>query len=194
MPRGWPGSTPSATATGSRHLSLRQLGYGERVSTSKQACPTRCFVTRHECDLVGSFFLNNSRGETDALLVSNDRIRGLKFSVDYDNADEFNGINQARFTFTQGIDALAHHIRQPLCSRQSGKPDFSSISLYLSRQQALGSGMSIFGALEGSYAFDPLLAAQECSYGGRIVGRVSTVGTHRGSMLQPRSPNFATIC
>ncbi|MGR9168628.1 ShlB/FhaC/HecB family hemolysin secretion/activation protein [Rhizobium sp. KDH_Rht_773_N] len=152
---------------------LRQLGYGGRSFSFETGLSYPLIRSRDEnLILSGSFFLEDSRGETDSLLISNDRIRGFRLKADYDNADEFNGINQATFTLSQGIGGLgATSADNPYASRENGRPDFTSISLYLSRLQGLGSGFSFFGAVEGSYSFDPLLAAEECSYGGRFAGR-----------------------
>ncbi len=152
---------------------LRQLGYGGDSLSFETGLSYPVIRSRDEnLILSGSFFLEDSRGDTGSLLISRDRIRGFRLKADYDNADEFNGINQARFTLSQGISGLGStRSDNPYASRDSGRPDFTSASLYLSRQQGLGSGFSIFGAVEGGYSFDPLLAAEECSYGGRIVGR-----------------------
>ncbi|EMS96064.1 hemolysin activation/secretion protein [Agrobacterium tumefaciens str. Cherry 2E-2-2] len=152
---------------------LRQLGYGGE-SLSFETGLSYPLVRSRDKNLIlsGSFFLEDSRGETDSLLISRDRIRGFRLKANYDNADEFNGVNQARFTLSQGIGGLGStRAENPYASRDNGKPDFTSISLYLSRLQGLGSGFSLFGAAEGSYSFNPLLAAEECSYGGRFAGR-----------------------
>ncbi|MDH1271217.1 hypothetical protein N5C81_26805 [Rhizobium pusense] len=152
---------------------LRELGYGGKSFSFETGLSYPLIRSRDEnLILSGSFFLEDSRGETDTLLISKDRLRGFRLKADYDNADEFNGINQATFTLSQGINGLgATDEDNPFASRENGKPDFTSISLYLSRLQGLGSGFSLFGAAEGSYSFDPLLAAEECSYGGRLAGR-----------------------
>lgn len=152
---------------------LRQLGYGGESFSFETGLSYPLLRSRDEnLILSGSFFLEDSRGETDSLLISRDRVRGFRLKADYDNADEYKGINQARFTLSQGISGFgATHTDNPYASRDNGKPDFTSLSLYLSRLQGLGSGFSLFGAIEGSYSFDPLLAAEECSYGGRFTGR-----------------------
>lgn len=152
---------------------LRELGYGGESFSFETGLSYPVIRSRDEnLILSGSFFLEDSRGETDSLIISNDRIRGFRIKAEYDNADEFNGINQATFTLSQGISGLgATSADNPYASRDSGKPDFTSLSLYLSRLQGLGGGFSVFGAIEGSYSFDPLLAAEECSYGGRLSGR-----------------------
>ncbi|MFK0207191.1 ShlB/FhaC/HecB family hemolysin secretion/activation protein [Agrobacterium sp. NPDC090283] len=152
---------------------LRQLGYGGE-SFSFETGLSYPLLRSRDANLIlsGSFFLEDSHGETDNLLISRDRIRGFRLKADYENADEYNGINQARLTLSQGISGLgATHADNPYASRDKGKPDFTSVSLYLSRLQGLGSGFSIFGAVKGSYSFNPLLAAEECSYGGRFAGR-----------------------
>ncbi|TIV37046.1 MAG: ShlB/FhaC/HecB family hemolysin secretion/activation protein [Mesorhizobium sp.] len=152
---------------------LRQLGYGGQSFNFEAGLSYPIIRSRDEnLVLSGSLFVEDATGDTDTQLISSDRIRGIRLKADYDVADELGGISQVRLTFSQGISGLGSTQNgNPYASRSSGRVDFSSLELYLSRVQSLGSGFSLFGALDVSYAFNPLLAAEECSYGGRFVGR-----------------------
>ncbi|WP_181182242.1 MULTISPECIES: ShlB/FhaC/HecB family hemolysin secretion/activation protein [unclassified Mesorhizobium] len=152
---------------------LRQLGYGGQSFNFETGLSYPLIRSRDEnFVLSGSFFVEDAKGDTDTQLISRDRIRGIRLKADYDLADELGGISQIRLTFSQGIAGLgATENGNPYASRSSGRVDFSSLELYLSRVQHLGHGFSLFGALDASYAFNPLLAAEECSYGGRFIGR-----------------------
>ena len=60
--------------------------------------------------------------------------------------------------------------------------DFTTIAASVSRTQPLANGLSAFVAAQGQYAFTPLLASEECGYGGRLFGRAfdpsKMVGDH----------------
>lgn len=153
--------------------SLRQLGYtGESVSFETGLSYPVIRSRDENLIFSGSFFLNDSRGETDTSTISRDRLRGIRLSADYDRADEFGGISQIGFTFSQGIEGLGStETGDAFASRNNGRPDFTSVQLNLSRIQDLGAGFSLLGNATGAYAFTPLLASEQCSYGGRTIGR-----------------------
>jgi hemolysin activation/secretion protein len=122
--------------------------------------------------LSGLFFLENDEGDILAAPDSDDRLRGLRFKANFDSVDRFNGTNQAIVTFSQGIDGLGSTENgNPLASRANGRVDFTKIEGTVSRVQPLVAGFSVRGALEAQYAFTPLLASEECSYGGGDFGR-----------------------
>jgi hemolysin activation/secretion protein len=109
-----------------------------------------------------------------------DRLRGFRLKADADWADSFLGINQANFTFSQGIKGLGSTDNAdpnaplpplPTPSTNAGHVDFDKIEGTLSRTQPLFAGISVFGAAYGQYAFTPLLVSEQCSYGGRFFGR-----------------------
>ena len=106
---------------------------------------------------------------------TNDRIRGVRARMDYDNADTRGGINQLQITLSQGIDGLGSTSNaNPIPSRAGGRVDFTKIEALASRTQQLSSvlpGLSLYGAIYGQYAGDPLLTSEQCSYGGKVFGR-----------------------
>jgi hemolysin activation/secretion protein len=122
--------------------------------------------------LSGLVFLSNDEGDILAAPNSIDRLRGLRFKADFDSADSLNGTNQGSVVLSQGIDGLGSTQNgNPLASRANGRVDFSKIEATISRVQPLAQGISVRGALEGQYAFTPLLASEECGYGGKDFGR-----------------------
>lgn len=122
--------------------------------------------------LTGLVFASQSRGEMLGAPSSDDQLRGVRVKADFDMADEYEGITQGNVTFSKGIEGLGSSANgDPLSSRANGRVDFLTVAASLSRTQSLGRGFSLLGALEGQYAFTPLLAPEECGYGGRDFGR-----------------------
>lgn len=104
-----------------------------------------------------------------------DRLRGFRARVAYDRADALGGINFLQLTLSHGVDGLASTGNDnPLASRIGGRVDFTKIEAYASRSQPLPyllEGLSLYGAVYGQYARDPLLVVEQCSYGGKYFGR-----------------------
>jgi hemolysin activation/secretion protein len=101
-----------------------------------------------------------------------DRLRGYRLKLDADLADQWRGINQVNVTFSQGIEGLGSTENgQPLASRANGRVDFAKIQVTYSRLQPLFWNFSAFAAVYGQLAFTPLLAPEQCGYGGRFFGR-----------------------
>jgi len=120
----------------------------------------------------GLFFLSDSNSDILNTPFNNDRLRGIRLKADADNADRFNGINQFNVTFSQGFEGLGSTQNgNPLASRAAGRVDFNKIEATASRIQPLIGPFSLWLSAYGQYAFTPLLAPEECSYGGRTYGR-----------------------
>ena len=103
---------------------------------------------------------------------NDDRLRGFRLKADGDFADPFSGINQASVIVSRGIDgAGSTHNGNPLASRSAGVVDFTKVELSGSRLQPLGLGFSALAAGYWQYTKDPLLAPEQCGYGGRFFGR-----------------------
>ena len=133
--------------------------------------------------LSGFAFLSNDEGDILAAPNSRDRLRGLRFKADFDRADTTSAITQGNITFSQGIDGLGSTTNgDPLASRANGRVDFTKIEGMISRIQPLRHSFSIKAAVEGQYALTPLLASEQCGYGGSSFGRAfdpsETYGRH----------------
>jgi hemolysin activation/secretion protein len=101
-----------------------------------------------------------------------DKMRGFRLKADADAADQYGGINQANFVFSQGIEGMGSTENgNELASRAFGRVDFTKLELTLSRMQPLFSGFSVLTAVYGQYALTPLLVSEQCGYGGRVFGR-----------------------
>lgn len=99
-----------------------------------------------------------------------DRLRSLVIGGNADGIDRWNGINNIGIELEQGFDILGaeKHVRQ---SRPLGVPNFTKVSFTGSHLQWFTQRFAIFGAIEGQYALNPLLAAEQFAYGGSDFGR-----------------------
>jgi hemolysin activation/secretion protein len=124
--------------------------------------------------LSGLFFGSNSEAWTHDLVASDDRLRGFRFRADGDFADPTGGINQYYAVVSHGIDglgALANDPRNPPGMGMVAPVDFTKLEGFFSHIQPLPLNVSLYGAAYGQYAFTPLLAPEQCGFGGRFFGR-----------------------
>jgi len=102
-----------------------------------------------------------------------DHLRTVKLNGIYNFADSFRGNNLINLGFGQGLQVLGAtaSTTSTTTSRFGGRGNFTKFELTLSRVQGLFGHFSLFGLLHGQYAFNPLLASEQFSYGGPLVGR-----------------------
>ena len=132
------------------------------------------FIRTRDTNLTGSvaFDWKNSKSDMLGTLSTRDRLRIVRGELEFDHADELNGVNQAILSVNQGIDGLGSTENDnPFASRGNGRVDFTKATLQLSRIQTLGGGNSAYVLGYGQLAANPLLSSQECGYGGGWVGR-----------------------
>lgn len=111
---------------------------------------------------------------TDMLAQSivSDRLRTLSFNVNYNIYDKYNGNNVLRAELRRGLDIMgARGKGSANPSRADGEVDFTKITMGASRIQQIGGGFDAFFAVDGQYAFNPLLSSEEFGYGGSNIGR-----------------------
>jgi hemolysin activation/secretion protein len=120
----------------------------------------------------GLFFASNNRSDVLGLAFTNDRLRGVRAKVAADYADRLLGINQFIVTVSQGINGLGSTGNSnPLASRTVGRVDFTKVEASVARTQPLFAAFSVYLTAYGQYAATPLLAPEQCGYGGRFFGR-----------------------
>jgi hemolysin activation/secretion protein len=96
-----------------------------------------------------------------------DRYPYAFLNLSYDVADAYRGVTIASLDLRKGFDAFDAGIN----GRVGARPDFSLAKLYVGRNQDIGSGLSLYGAVFGQYAFEDLPASEEISFGGNVLGR-----------------------
>jgi hemolysin activation/secretion protein len=136
--------------------------------------------------LAGLVYATNNFSDFDEIafqsLDNRDHIRGLRLKADADWADRWLGINQVNVTYSQGFLCcgssqnntgfdIGNNLNPNLLSNIAGRTDFSKVEVTLSRTQPLFGPFSAFGSIYGQYSGEPLLASEQCSYGGRFFGR-----------------------
>ena len=122
--------------------------------------------------LTGLIFASENHSDVFGDAFNVDRLRGVRLKADADFADKLLGINQINVTLSRGIDGLGSTGNDnPMPSRVAGRVDFTKIEATLSRTQPLPARFSAFGSVYGQYAGTPLLAPEQCGYGGRYYGR-----------------------
>lgn len=117
--------------------------------------------------------MQNSDNDVLGDTISKDRTRVLAVGGSFDFVDRFGGITLAGIDVAQGLDVLGARDEDddPPPSRSGADPSFTRIAASLSRQQSLGGGFSLLGAISGQYSFDPLPASEQYGVGGEVFGR-----------------------
>ena len=101
-----------------------------------------------------------------------DHIRAFKLGATYDRADSWRGVNLVDVEFSQGIKGLGSSKNgDPMLSRADGRVDFTKVTMYAARLQALTGRFSLLTAINGQYAFNNLLISEQFGFGGEQFGR-----------------------
>ena len=117
-------------------------------------------------------FLSDDQGDILSEPSSLDRLRGVRVAADFDDAQEWGGITQISAVLSQGFDGLGSTSNDnPDASREAGRVDFTKLEIRLSETMPLAGPFSVRLAGDAQVAFTPLLAPEECGYGGREFGR-----------------------
>ncbi len=104
--------------------------------------------------------------------IFDDRLRTATLSGNYSFYDDWAGSNTLDLFYRQGFDILGPRTDAANnLSRVEGKSTFKKIAGSINRVQPIASGVDVLAAVEGQYAWDPLLSAEEFGYGGSDVGR-----------------------
>lgn len=104
-----------------------------------------------------------------------DHIRPFGFGVTYNFADKYYGSNLIYADIRQGLPILGYtsntNPQTALTSRPGGRGDFTKIDVQGSRLQAIRGPVSLYMAFRGQWAFNPLLASEQFTFGGSQLGR-----------------------
>ncbi|MFX3679933.1 MAG: ShlB/FhaC/HecB family hemolysin secretion/activation protein [Hyphomicrobiales bacterium] len=192
------GLTASLTLTADRGApgtpQLRTLLFESRSLTWVGGLRYPLIRTRTEnLSLFASIFANDYQSDALGSRFSNDRLRGARVGFRYDRFDQWNGITQLAATLSQGINGLGSTDNNSLlASRANGRVDFTKFEGSVSRTQRLEHGFSLLAHLHGQYAATPLLASEECGFGGADVWtRVHRVSSCGRSL--PERPRRASV-
>ena len=122
--------------------------------------------------LRGSLYSFDGKTKIFGTQLSNDRIRAVRLGASFDLADRYHGLNLLDVEVSQGLKGLgASSNDDPSLSRIYGNVNFSKLTLYAARLQALSGHWSLLGAFNGQYAFTDLLSSELFGFGGDQFGR-----------------------
>lgn len=104
-----------------------------------------------------------------------DHLRSLDLGFTYNFSDKYYGVNLISSDFRQGLPILGYTSNTnpdtALTSRPGGRGDYTKIMLTLSRLQLIRGPVSAYGVFNGQWAFNPLLASEQFTFGGSQIGR-----------------------
>src|SRR5258708_7525465 len=157
---------------------LQQLMYRTRSTVVEAGLSYPVIRTREKnLTVTGLGFMTDDSSDESGAAFTRDRLRGFRLKADTDWADSFLGINQANFTFSQGLHAFGATANAdpngplpplPTPSTNAGRTDFNKIEGTFTRTQPLPQNFSAFFAAYAQYAFTPLLVSEQCGYGGGL--------------------------
>lgn len=197
------GTTFNLSATHARSNPRRELEPLDVKSTVNAATATLAWplIRSREQNLraVGQFEFRNVDTDILGTEFTRDRLRILRAGLSWDRSDSWDGVTTLRGMLHQGLSGLgASETGAPLASRANGRPDFTKLTLDLTRLQQLGERVSLVGSFTGQYTRDPLLASEELGLGGANYGRAYVDGEisgdngWAGSFELRWSPGFTT--
>ncbi|MEM1155355.1 MAG: ShlB/FhaC/HecB family hemolysin secretion/activation protein [Pseudomonadota bacterium] len=118
------------------------------------------------------FDLRNSESSQLGVPATEDRLRVLRFGLEYGRRYETGSFLQAVGTLSQGIEGLgATETGNPLATRSDGETAFTALEVYLRYTHRFESAVALTAQGIGQLSSDPLLSAEECGLGGERFGR-----------------------
>jgi hemolysin activation/secretion protein len=116
---------------------------------------------------------NHRDSEADLLgePFTRDRLRSVTFDANFDFADVFGGVTQILPSLTQGLKAMRATDQDPDSSSPLARADYFKANLYVTRNQQLPWGISLFLAGEFQTAGTVLPSYEQFSLGGQQFGR-----------------------
>jgi hemolysin activation/secretion protein len=128
-------------------------------------------TTNKNLNIYGKFEARNVQTNILDTLISKDDIRAARVGGTFTNTDKYLGSNLVNLEMSHGLKVLGASDRSDPVSHPAASPTFTKFNATASREQFIrNSGFSLYGALTGQYATDPLYAAEEFGLGGEQFG------------------------
>jgi hemolysin activation/secretion protein len=122
--------------------------------------------------LFGLMFLDDRQSVVLPVPQIQDRLRGLRLKADGDATDALKASYNFTFIFSHGIEGLGSTRNgNPIASNPAGRVDFAKLEGYVDRTQSLPGDFSLKLSGYFQYAFTALQQQEQCSFGGRVLGR-----------------------
>lgn len=125
--------------------------------------------------LTAGFGYLDSNVTTFGSQLYTDHLRNADVGIAYNFADRYYGANLLGFNFRQGLPILGYssdyNPQTAQTSRPGGRGDYTKFAIQASRLQQVKGPFSLYGAMRGQWAFNPLLASEQFTFGGSQMGR-----------------------
>ncbi|MFT6084438.1 MAG: hemolysin activation/secretion protein [Alphaproteobacteria bacterium] len=132
-------------------------------------------IRQRQENLITSVMLNGNNINGDIFEnspLTRDRIRTIQGRLAYDTSDSWHGYNYIAFDATQGLElGGASKVGDSNISRANADPNFTTVQLNYTRQQAINNQWMAVGQFSGQLASGALFSAQEFGFGGQRFGR-----------------------
>lgn len=120
---------------------------------------------------LGFHTLNSERTDNLGLGKTEDRLRVLRLSGDWEYTDRLQGANRAQITASKGLDVLNMKSKNsPNPTRARGEPEFFKLAFDANRIQRLGDHLELSLSASGQKSAHYLLASEEFGIGGARFG------------------------
>ena len=104
--------------------------------------------------------------------ISHDHWHPVDVALIYTQTGFWNGNTSATLDVAQGIPGLgATHDNSPSLSRPGAHTDFTKVTSTVKRVQVIWGLVNVALTAQGQYAFAPLVAGEQISFGGSQIGR-----------------------
>jgi hemolysin activation/secretion protein len=130
---------------------------------------SRPIVRRRSSNLAARVGVGTISNTSSIISVTqfDDRYPYAFVNLSYDVADSHRGLSIVSFDLRQGLDTFDARVN----GRVGAQPDFALAKVYAGRNQGIAHGVSVYAAAFAQHAFSDLPAAEEISFGGRVLGR-----------------------
>lgn len=135
---------------------------------------THAFIRSLRENLYGSIggVYKNLKSRILAASYSHDKLTAVAVTADYDSRAHWGGIWRIVATLFVGLDVFdATKEGDPLSSRADASGKFARLEASASHLVSLSPHASFFAEVAGQVADGPLLASEQCGYGGGYIGR-----------------------
>ena len=139
----------------------------------------------HNLRLFGKFDVVNQRQDANDVRNFDDRLRVLRFGVDYGLNDSLDGQNALGIEISRGLDVLGasdgNYVGQSRAkSRNDGHAVFTKMTLNATRRQKLGDKWALQLSVAGQKSDERLLSSENFYIGGAQFGRAYDSGEISG--------------
>ena len=158
---------PSA-GLGQFNITTNSVAVGPRLSypllrTRAQSLTLEGGITYQDAEVLSG---------TPAATISHDHWRVVDAALTYTQAGFWNGNTQVTVDVAQGLPVFgATENNSPSLSRPGAHTDFTKITTTVKRIQTIWGPVNVAITAQGQYAFEPLVAGEQISFGGSQIGR-----------------------